>query len=204
MTGKNESIGLARLSSAKRVVFLLYVVVGVAFAGQATAVAGNYVRWFESLGELTVQVEDVHIDSDGEVVATILARVQNPTGFRGIVLQSAVVVVFLNSSMENFQVQSLREAGELGVKTVSFGGRNVPAESALTLTATISPHEDLRDSARLFLERNKGDIRVFVGVTLTAQSYYGYLALLFCQEFPLRGFTICPGRRAIVQPTPRL
>lgn len=192
------------LSSAKRIAFLVYLVVGVGFAGHGVVLAGNYVRWFQTLGELSVQVEDVRIDSNGEVHATILARVQNPTEFRGIVLQSAMVVVFLNSSLENFQVQSRSEAGELGVRTVSFGGTNIPAVSGLSLTATIPPHEDIRDSARLFLDRNMGDIRVFVLVMLTTQSYYGYLALLFCQEFPDKSFTICPARRPVIPPTPHV
>jgi len=182
-------------SSRKNIVALVYLGIALVLAVQGVAMTWAHVQFFDSMGTLEVRVESLTLNLDDGAGAVIHTTIQNPKSFTGMRLWSITYVLFVNSTTENFSLQGGTNAGEFGVRELSFEQEQkmIPPRDTLSITYTLLPHPEVVDPLRSFYSRHTNDLKEFVGVTLTLVSSFGFIEIPHCYEFPQNVFTICPG-----------
>ncbi len=183
--------------SKQTLVALVYLAISLVVVAQAAALTYGHVQWFDTLRQVQYEFDSVELHLTGMANATISASASNPTNYNGIRVWSASYVVFVNATDENFPLQGGPDAGEFGVRTVRYetSPTTLPAMGVLNLTFTVLPHPEVVDPLRDFVANHSDRLRIFVGITMTLLSSFGFVEIPACYEFsPLQqDFTLCPG-----------
>ncbi len=183
--------------SRKTLVAVAYLGITVALGVQTVSLTWGHVQLFDALRQLQYRFDNVELRLEGEATAVVVASAYNPTGYDGMRVWSVLYVVFVNATDANFSMKGGPDAGEFGVREASYEAepRTFPARGIFNLAFTLLPHPEIVEPMRSFVTAHPGQLRIFVGITLTLLSSFGFIDVPSCYEFsPAQpDFTLCPG-----------